>query len=113
MFMFCGAYPLIIIRLFDTLCPLLQCFTIEKLGRRPLMIGGFAAMGICSAGITLTLILQVCLCVCVCTHHTTAHFNPQFLRYEHFVTAPHPPHPDEHGTFMSVQHAQGFNIQHR
>lgn len=29
------------------------------------MIGGFAAMGICSAGITLTLILQVCLCVSV------------------------------------------------
>ncbi|KAF0027743.1 hypothetical protein F2P81_020484 [Scophthalmus maximus] len=38
---------------------LLQCFTIEKLGRRPLMVGGFAMMGICSAGITLSLILQV------------------------------------------------------
>uniref|UniRef100_A0A7N8XKN3 Solute carrier family 2, facilitated glucose transporter member 5 n=1 Tax=Mastacembelus armatus TaxID=205130 RepID=A0A7N8XKN3_9TELE len=34
------------------------CFTIEKLGRRPLMIGGFAMMGLCSAGITLALILQ-------------------------------------------------------
>lgn len=41
---------------------LLQCFTIEKLGRRPLMIGGFAAMGVCSAGITLSLILQVSVC---------------------------------------------------
>lgn len=42
------------------------------------MIGGFAAMGFCSAGITLALILQVCLfalcalfvcvpvCACVC-----------------------------------------------
>ncbi|XP_005755686.1 solute carrier family 2, facilitated glucose transporter member 9-like, partial [Pundamilia nyererei] len=37
---------------------LIECFTIEKLGRRPLMIGGFAMMGICSTGITLALILQ-------------------------------------------------------
>uniref|UniRef100_A0A665T384 Solute carrier family 2, facilitated glucose transporter member 5 n=1 Tax=Echeneis naucrates TaxID=173247 RepID=A0A665T384_ECHNA len=37
---------------------LVGCFTIEKLGRRPLMIGGFTMMGICSAGITLALILQ-------------------------------------------------------
>ncbi|XP_061693855.1 solute carrier family 2, facilitated glucose transporter member 9-like isoform X2 [Syngnathoides biaculeatus] len=34
------------------------CFTIEKLGRRPLLVGGFTMMGICSAGITFTLILQ-------------------------------------------------------
>nr|XP_009942315.1 PREDICTED: solute carrier family 2, facilitated glucose transporter member 9-like [Opisthocomus hoazin] len=31
---------------------LIGCFTIEKLGRRPLIITGFCAMGICSAGIT-------------------------------------------------------------
>lgn len=36
-----------------------QCFTIEKLGRRPLIITGFCAMGICSAGITVSLLLQV------------------------------------------------------
>ncbi|KFV04487.1 Solute carrier family 2, facilitated glucose transporter member 9, partial [Tauraco erythrolophus] len=35
-----------------------QCFTIEKLGRRPLIITGFCAMGICSAGITFSLLLQ-------------------------------------------------------
>ncbi|XP_063047367.1 solute carrier family 2 member 15a [Engraulis encrasicolus] len=35
-----------------------QCFTIERWGRRPLIIGGFAVMGICCAGITLSLILQ-------------------------------------------------------
>lgn len=38
----------------------LQCFTIEKLGRRPLMIGGFAVMGVCSVGITLAFSFQVC-----------------------------------------------------
>ncbi|XP_039639444.1 solute carrier family 2 member 15a [Perca fluviatilis] len=37
---------------------LTKCFSIEKLGRRPLMIGGFAMMGFCSAGITVALILQ-------------------------------------------------------
>ncbi|CAL1577756.1 unnamed protein product [Knipowitschia caucasica] len=37
---------------------LIGCFTIEKLGRRPLMIGGFTMMGLCSTGITLALILQ-------------------------------------------------------
>uniref|UniRef100_A0A8C7F7H3 Solute carrier family 2, facilitated glucose transporter member 5 n=1 Tax=Oncorhynchus kisutch TaxID=8019 RepID=A0A8C7F7H3_ONCKI len=35
------------------------CFTIEKLGRRPLIIGGFLVMGFCCAGITLSLVLQV------------------------------------------------------
>ncbi|XP_029595487.1 solute carrier family 2, facilitated glucose transporter member 5 isoform X1 [Salmo trutta] len=34
------------------------CFTIERLGRRPLMIGGFTFMGICCAGITLSLMFQ-------------------------------------------------------
>ncbi|XP_075872790.1 solute carrier family 2 member 15a [Nelusetta ayraudi] len=43
----------------EIIAGLVGCFTIEKLGRRPLMIGGFAAMGVCSAGITLSLILQV------------------------------------------------------
>uniref|UniRef100_A0A8C0G8V8 Major facilitator superfamily (MFS) profile domain-containing protein n=1 Tax=Chelonoidis abingdonii TaxID=106734 RepID=A0A8C0G8V8_CHEAB len=37
----------------------LQCFTIEKLGRRPLLIIGFSFMGFCCAGITLALVLQV------------------------------------------------------
>uniref|UniRef100_A0A674I7L3 Solute carrier family 2, facilitated glucose transporter member 5 n=1 Tax=Terrapene triunguis TaxID=2587831 RepID=A0A674I7L3_9SAUR len=35
------------------------CFTIEKLGRRPLIIIGFSFMGFCCAGITLALVLQV------------------------------------------------------
>uniref|UniRef100_A0A674ESE6 Solute carrier family 2, facilitated glucose transporter member 9-like n=1 Tax=Salmo trutta TaxID=8032 RepID=A0A674ESE6_SALTR len=35
-----------------------SCFTIERLGRRPLMIGGFTFMGICCAGITLSLMFQ-------------------------------------------------------
>ncbi|KAA0718001.1 Solute carrier family 2, facilitated glucose transporter member 9 [Triplophysa tibetana] len=34
------------------------CFTIERLGRRPLIIGGFGFMGVCCAGITVSLILQ-------------------------------------------------------
>ncbi|XP_029962682.1 solute carrier family 2 member 15a [Salarias fasciatus] len=37
---------------------LIGCFTIEKLGRRPLMVGGFTMMGLCSAGITLSLLFQ-------------------------------------------------------
>lgn len=37
---------------------LVGCFTIERLGRRPLIIGGFGVMGMCCAGITLSLILQ-------------------------------------------------------
>uniref|UniRef100_A0A8C4VVR5 Solute carrier family 2, facilitated glucose transporter member 5 n=1 Tax=Gopherus evgoodei TaxID=1825980 RepID=A0A8C4VVR5_9SAUR len=36
-----------------------SCFTIEKLGRRPLIIIGFSFMGFCCAGITLALVLQV------------------------------------------------------
>ncbi|XP_028983045.1 solute carrier family 2 member 15a isoform X2 [Betta splendens] len=42
----------------EIIAGLVGCFTIERLGRRPLMIGGFAIMGICCVGITLTLILQ-------------------------------------------------------
>ncbi|KAF1672467.1 Solute carrier family 2, facilitated glucose transporter member 9, partial [Pygoscelis papua] len=40
---------------------LIGCFTIEKLGRRPLIITGFCTMGICSAGITVSLLLQTAL----------------------------------------------------
>ncbi|XP_053928232.1 solute carrier family 2, facilitated glucose transporter member 9 isoform X2 [Cuculus canorus] len=40
---------------------LIGCFTIEKLGRRPLIITGFCTMGICSAGITVSLLLQTTL----------------------------------------------------
>ncbi|XP_071764834.1 solute carrier family 2 member 15b [Centroberyx gerrardi] len=36
----------------------LGCFTIERLGRRPLVIGGFTFMGICCAGITVSLLFQ-------------------------------------------------------
>ncbi|KAM4615380.1 solute carrier family 2 member 15a [Polymixia lowei] len=42
----------------EIIAGLIGCFTIEKLGRRPLIIGGFAMMGICCAGITFALILQ-------------------------------------------------------
>nr|XP_034989884.1 solute carrier family 2, facilitated glucose transporter member 9-like [Zootoca vivipara] len=42
----------------EVVAGLIGCFTIEKLGRRPLIIVGFSFMGICCAGITLSLILQ-------------------------------------------------------
>ncbi|XP_033885763.1 solute carrier family 2, facilitated glucose transporter member 5-like isoform X1 [Acipenser ruthenus] len=42
----------------EVISGLIGCFTIEKLGRRPLMIGGFSVMGIGCAGITLSLVLQ-------------------------------------------------------
>ncbi|KAJ8402734.1 hypothetical protein AAFF_G00364060 [Aldrovandia affinis] len=42
----------------EVIAGLIGCFTIERLGRRPLIIGGFGFMGICCAGITLSLILQ-------------------------------------------------------
>uniref|UniRef100_A0A8C0G867 Major facilitator superfamily (MFS) profile domain-containing protein n=1 Tax=Chelonoidis abingdonii TaxID=106734 RepID=A0A8C0G867_CHEAB len=42
----------------EVLAGLLGCFTIEKLGRRPLLIIGFSFMGFCCAGITLALVLQ-------------------------------------------------------
>ncbi|XP_018420524.1 PREDICTED: solute carrier family 2, facilitated glucose transporter member 9-like, partial [Nanorana parkeri] len=37
---------------------LIGCFTVEKLGRRPLIIGGFSFMGFCCAGITMALVFQ-------------------------------------------------------
>ncbi|NXC48313.1 GTR9 protein, partial [Penelope pileata] len=40
---------------------LIGCFTIEKLGRRPLIIAGFCAMGVCQAGITACRLLQPAL----------------------------------------------------
>ncbi|NXA24367.1 GTR9 protein, partial [Ibidorhyncha struthersii] len=45
----------------EVVAGLIGCFTIEKLGRRPLIIAGFCAMGICSAGITVSLLLQTAL----------------------------------------------------
>ncbi|NWR67507.1 GTR9 protein, partial [Bucorvus abyssinicus] len=45
----------------EVVAGLIGCFTIEKLGRRPLIIAGFCAMGICSAGITVSLLLQTSL----------------------------------------------------
>ncbi|KAJ6669084.1 hypothetical protein lerEdw1_007893 [Lerista edwardsae] len=42
----------------EVVAGLIGCFTIEKLGRRPLIIIGFFFMGICCAGITLSLLLQ-------------------------------------------------------
>ncbi|NXW17026.1 GTR9 protein, partial [Circaetus pectoralis] len=45
----------------EVVAGLIGCFTIEKLGRRPLIITGFCAMGICSAGITVSLLLQTTL----------------------------------------------------
>ncbi|KAJ7325129.1 hypothetical protein JRQ81_018149 [Phrynocephalus forsythii] len=42
----------------EVVAGLIGCFTIEKLGRRPLIIVGFCFMGICSSGITLSLLLQ-------------------------------------------------------
>ncbi|XP_053160833.1 solute carrier family 2, facilitated glucose transporter member 5-like [Hemicordylus capensis] len=42
----------------EVVAGLIGCFTIEKLGRRPLIIVGFCFMGICCAGITLSLVLQ-------------------------------------------------------
>ncbi|NXF79331.1 GTR9 protein, partial [Sclerurus mexicanus] len=45
----------------EVVAGLIGCFTIEKVGRRPLIIIGFCAMGICSAGITVSLLLQAAL----------------------------------------------------
>lgn len=36
-----------------------QCFTIEHVGRRPLMIGGFLFMAFCCFGITVSVLFQV------------------------------------------------------
>ncbi|NWS71636.1 GTR9 protein, partial [Crotophaga sulcirostris] len=45
----------------EVVAGLIGCFTIEKLGRRPLIITGFCIMGISSAGITTSLLLQTTL----------------------------------------------------
>ncbi|XP_027655395.2 LOW QUALITY PROTEIN: solute carrier family 2, facilitated glucose transporter member 9-like [Falco cherrug] len=45
----------------EVVAGLIGCFTIEKVGRRPLIITGFCTMGICSAGITVSLLLQTTL----------------------------------------------------
>ncbi|NXK54545.1 GTR9 protein, partial [Chauna torquata] len=45
----------------EVVAGLIGCFTIEKLGRRPLIITGFCAMGFCLAGVTVTLLLQTAL----------------------------------------------------
>ncbi|XP_064419207.1 solute carrier family 2, facilitated glucose transporter member 9-like [Latimeria chalumnae] len=42
----------------EVIAGLMGCFTIERLGRRPLLIGGFGIMGISCSGITLSLLLQ-------------------------------------------------------
>ncbi|XP_058043910.1 solute carrier family 2, facilitated glucose transporter member 5-like isoform X1 [Ahaetulla prasina] len=42
----------------EVIAGLIGCFTIEKVGRRSLLIVGFCFMGICCAGITLSLVLQ-------------------------------------------------------
>ncbi|CAM4584638.1 solute carrier family 2, facilitated glucose transporter member 9-like isoform X1 [Lepidochelys kempii] len=42
----------------EVLAGLLGCFTVEKLGRRPLIVIGFSFMGVCCASITLALLLQ-------------------------------------------------------
>ncbi|KAG8435379.1 hypothetical protein GDO86_013364 [Hymenochirus boettgeri] len=42
----------------EIIAGLIGCFTVEKLGRRPLIIGGFSFMGFCCAGITLALAFQ-------------------------------------------------------
>lgn len=42
----------------EVIAGLIGCFTIERVGRRPLMIGGFSFMCICCAGITFSLQLQ-------------------------------------------------------
>ncbi|TNM85934.1 hypothetical protein fugu_008205 [Takifugu bimaculatus] len=43
----------------EVISGMLGCFTIERLGRRPLMIGGFFFMGLCCFGITITALFQV------------------------------------------------------
>ncbi|XP_056385489.1 solute carrier family 2, facilitated glucose transporter member 9-like isoform X2 [Hyla sarda] len=42
----------------EIIAGLIGCFTVEKLGRRPLMIGGFSFMGFCCAGITVALVFR-------------------------------------------------------
>ncbi|NWV37320.1 GTR9 protein, partial [Grantiella picta] len=45
----------------EIIAGLIGCLTIERVGRRPLIIIGFCAMGVCSAGITVSLLLQAAL----------------------------------------------------
>ncbi|XP_057236120.1 solute carrier family 2, facilitated glucose transporter member 9-like isoform X6 [Malurus melanocephalus] len=45
----------------EIIAGLIGCLTIERVGRRPLIITGFCAMGVCSAGITVSLLLQAAL----------------------------------------------------
>uniref|UniRef100_A0A8C6M0C1 Solute carrier family 2 member 15b n=1 Tax=Nothobranchius furzeri TaxID=105023 RepID=A0A8C6M0C1_NOTFU len=42
----------------EVIAGMLGCFTIERLGRRPLIIGGFLFMGFCCAGITVSVTYQ-------------------------------------------------------
>uniref|UniRef100_A0A8C5EN29 Solute carrier family 2, facilitated glucose transporter member 5-like n=1 Tax=Gouania willdenowi TaxID=441366 RepID=A0A8C5EN29_GOUWI len=42
----------------EVIAGMLGCFSIEHLGRRPLVIGGFSFMAICCSGITVSIILQ-------------------------------------------------------
>ncbi|XP_068178059.1 solute carrier family 2 member 15b [Antennarius striatus] len=42
----------------EVISGMLGCFTIERVGRRPLMIGGFIFMGICCVGITVSVLFQ-------------------------------------------------------
>jgi len=42
----------------EVISGMLGCFTIERLGRRSLMIGGFLFMGFCCAGITVSVLYQ-------------------------------------------------------
>ncbi|XP_061315568.1 solute carrier family 2, facilitated glucose transporter member 9-like [Pezoporus flaviventris] len=63
----------------EVVAGLIGCFTIEKLGRRPLLIAGFCTMGICLAGITVSLLLQttvpwMCYVGVVCVIGTIAGF---------------------------------------
>ncbi|KAJ4944513.1 hypothetical protein JOQ06_013056 [Pogonophryne albipinna] len=50
----------------EVISGMLGCFTIERVGRRPLIIGGFLFMGICCAGITLSVLFQVICHLILC-----------------------------------------------
>ncbi|XP_069560975.1 solute carrier family 2 member 15b [Brachyistius frenatus] len=42
----------------EVISGMLGCFTIERVGRRPLIIGGFLFMALCCAGITVSVLFQ-------------------------------------------------------